>query len=331
MGMLLVLVRVTRRPSGRQVIQMMSQARALTLLFERYQWSEVAVIYYTQRVIVVCLESNEMRRNLMISIAEQGMDTNDYVWLMIETRKLGFGDVWKDTKPIPDGKDALALRAARKFFVIDCEPVNSSAQFVADVEAKMREPPYNCTDCDGIDPTVSQVSELADAMMLYAVALNRSLAAGLSNLTGSELANFSTGQFEGFSGTVIINENSTRDPVFLVYGLNSSNQQIVMLKITERTLESGSLQIEAVQPPSVMWASHGGSPPQNRPPCDYDGSACPPSFVEKYLAITLVAVIVPISLLIVAFLILLRYRKLEEERLNDLCENPVRNFEEKNY
>uniref|UniRef100_A0A0K0D2W5 ANF_receptor domain-containing protein n=1 Tax=Angiostrongylus cantonensis TaxID=6313 RepID=A0A0K0D2W5_ANGCA len=204
-------------------------------------------------------------------------------------------DVWKDTKAIPDGKDNLALRAAKKFFV-----------------------------------GVSQVAELADAMMLYAIALNRCTAAGLAEPTGTDLAQFSSGQFEGFSGTVIINEYHTRDPVFLVYGLNSSNQQIVMLKITERAVNGNSTLIQDVQPPSVMWASRGGSPPRNRPLCDFNGSACPPTFVEKYLAITLVAVIVPVCILIMAIIVVLRYRKLEEERLNELWKIPFNTLKKRN-
>ncbi|KJH42824.1 ligand-binding protein, receptor family [Dictyocaulus viviparus] len=164
------------------------------------------------RVTVVCLESDQARRNLMIAIAEEGMDTNEYMWLMIETRRLGFGDVWKDTNAIPDGKDELALQAAKTFFVIDSEPSISSSKFVTEVKKKMQQPPFNCTDCNAIDPArceficiikkeyyqnTSQVGELADAMLMYANALNRSIAAGISNPTGTELVKFSTGEFEG--------------------------------------------------------------------------------------------------------------------------------------
>ncbi|ETN87055.1 hypothetical protein NECAME_01212 [Necator americanus] len=98
----------------------------------------------------------------------------------------------------------------------------------------MLKPPYNCSDCTTIDPSVSQAGELADALLLYAITLNKSIAAGVLNPTGSELVQFAKGSFEGFSGTVIINENSTRDPVFLVYGLDSSDQQIVLMKVMEQ-------------------------------------------------------------------------------------------------
>uniref|UniRef100_A0A7I5EBS6 Guanylate cyclase n=1 Tax=Haemonchus contortus TaxID=6289 RepID=A0A7I5EBS6_HAECO len=287
------------------------------------------------RITVICLESPEARRNLLIAIAEESMDTNEYMWLMVESRRLGFGEAWKDTKAVPDGKDSLALRAAQKFLVIDSEPLNASAQFIDDIEAKMRQPPYNCTDCENIDPALSQVGELADAMLLYALALNRSIAAGVPNPTGSQLVQFSKGEFEGFTGTLIINENATRDPVFLVYGLDSAGQQIVMMRITEKLDNNSIALIEDVQPPSVIWATHGGVPPLNRPICDYDGSACPLSFVEQYLAITLAAVIVPICIIIAAVFFIMSYvqvtlsflnyfraRTREEERLNRLWQIP---------
>uniref|UniRef100_A0A0K0CYE6 ANF_receptor domain-containing protein n=1 Tax=Angiostrongylus cantonensis TaxID=6313 RepID=A0A0K0CYE6_ANGCA len=109
------------------------------------------------RIIVVCMEAFEAQRQIMVSIAEEGMATTEYMWLLIEIRRRGFGEVWKDTNAIPDGKDELVLRAARQFFVIDRRPLNSTAQFVDDVKEKMLQPPYNCTDCDEID-LVSTVS-----------------------------------------------------------------------------------------------------------------------------------------------------------------------------
>ncbi|KIH59800.1 hypothetical protein ANCDUO_09956 [Ancylostoma duodenale] len=179
-------------------------AQVLLQILNRYQWSEVALIYYAarstliprcslvmadledltngilnmtityrrqllnynndtfrsalksikdvSRITIACFESNDARRNFLIAVAEAGMDLEEYMWIMIESRKSGFANIWRDTKSTPDGKDAIALRAARKFFVIDVEPLNSTAQFIADVKQKMKEPPYNCNDCTDIDP-----------------------------------------------------------------------------------------------------------------------------------------------------------------------------------
>nr|CDJ94537.1 Extracellular ligand-binding receptor domain containing protein [Haemonchus contortus] len=233
-------------------------------------------------------------------------------------------EIWKDNQAPSDGKDALALRAARKFFIIDAEPLNSTTKFVADVIAKMKQPPYNCNDCTNIDPAIALVGEVADAMLMYALALNKSVAAGNPNPNGSDLVDRSVGVFEGFTGRVIINRNYTRDPIFYVWGLNSSDQQIVMMKIIGSVNAEGVL-MDSVQPDSVLWRSHGGTKPLNRPLCDYNGRGCPLSFAEQYLAITLASVAAGVLLIIVvsaAIAYVIRARRLEEERLNKLWQIP---------
>ncbi|KAK5969103.1 hypothetical protein GCK32_011619 [Trichostrongylus colubriformis] len=42
------------------------------------------------RVTVSCFEDDAARRNFMVSIAEAGMDTDQYVWIQVESRKTGF-------------------------------------------------------------------------------------------------------------------------------------------------------------------------------------------------------------------------------------------------
>ncbi|KAK6753731.1 hypothetical protein RB195_012989 [Necator americanus] len=347
-----------------------NQAQVVVQILQRFQWSEIALVYYASRsnlvprcvlvmtdlenlmngilnmtvtyrrqllnfnndtfrntlkalkdvsrITVSCFESDDARRNYMIAVAEAGMDTDEFVWIMIESRKTGIANMWNGTKTNPDGKDGLALQAARRFFVLDVEPLNSTTQFVADVKEKMKQQPYNCSDCTDINPVTSQVGELADAMLLYALALNRSFTSGITKPTGTQLARFAVGSFDGFTGTVIINQNSSRDPVFYMWGLNSSDQQIVMLRIT------GALTIEDVviremQPSSVIWAFHGGSPPLNTPACGFDGRACPLSFVQQYLAITLASVGAGLALMIIvaaAIAYVIRTKRIEEERLN---------------
>ncbi|VDL70323.1 unnamed protein product [Nippostrongylus brasiliensis] len=213
-------------------------------------------------------------------------------------------------------------------------------------------------------------------MLLYALSLNYSIAAGISNPTGSQLVTFSRsiGQYEGFSGTVIINKNYSRDPLFLVYGVDATGKQVVMMRITEK-LDNNSVslvslfllltfrcrkiflfnfaqispndlpktshgKIESMQPDSVIWATHGGTPPSNRPACGFDGyvnsdvqgimnslaslrrrnnfrSSCPVSFADQYLVIIIVAVVVPVCLLVAA-----ASQRQEQRRLNGLWQIP---------
>ncbi|PIO73373.1 hypothetical protein TELCIR_04651 [Teladorsagia circumcincta] len=56
------------------------------------------------RVTVSCFEDDVARRNFMVSIAEAGMDTDQYMWIMIESRKTGFA------KALPIRGKGFALR-----------------------------------------------------------------------------------------------------------------------------------------------------------------------------------------------------------------------------
>ncbi|VDO09849.1 unnamed protein product [Haemonchus placei] len=71
-----------------------------------------------------------------------------------------------------------------------------------------------------------------------------------------------------------------------------------MMKIIGSVNAEGVL-MDSVQPDSVLWRSHGGTKPLNRPLCDYNGRGCPLSFAEQYLAITLASVAAGVLLIIV--------------------------------
>ncbi|KHJ86260.1 hypothetical protein OESDEN_13994 [Oesophagostomum dentatum] len=94
------------------------------------------------------------------------------------------------------------------------------------------------------------------------------------------------------------------------------------MKITENLQNDSIAMVQELQPQSIIWAAHGGSPPLNRPKCDFDGSACPKSFVEQYLVIVIVGAVVPVAIIIAAALFIIRSRKQEEERLNALWQIP---------
>ncbi|EGT33023.1 CBN-GCY-22 protein [Caenorhabditis brenneri] len=278
------------------------------------------------RVVIVCLESDEARRNLMISIAENGMDTNEYVYLMVESRRAGFSTTfWNGT----DGKNDLAIRAARKFLVMDNQKYNDTTTFVQEVQTAFSKPPFNCQNCTNISPTVSQVGPLGDALLLYAYALNRSIAAGNTNPTGSEFCNVAKGmEFLGFTGKVIVNQNSTRTPIFTVYNLDSSDKEFAVMTIAEDLDDSSdpvastvNYYITLTASASKIWDTWGGSVPLSTPICGFTGTDCPKSFTDQYLAIILgctAAAFVLILAVISTVVFLVRSKRQEEERLNQL-------------
>ncbi|CAJ0576905.1 unnamed protein product, partial [Mesorhabditis spiculigera] len=87
-------------------------------------------------VIAVCMPDDQSRRNFLISTSEAGMNGTDYVYIMMDLRGFGFGQlgkvaggetldsgytpVWVDTfNAKPDGLDAVAKQAALQAIVID--------------------------------------------------------------------------------------------------------------------------------------------------------------------------------------------------------------------
>ncbi|PIO75414.1 ligand-binding protein, receptor family [Teladorsagia circumcincta] len=289
-----------------------NQAQTIVRFLQRYGWSDIAMIYYLARSSLIPRCSNIF---------------NDLELPLAALKTTWLAEILWFQSPKP-GWTLISIcglwLSHEKLDSIDAEPLNSTTKFVADVLAKMKQPPYNCQDCTEINPAIAQVGEVADAMLMYASALNKSIASGNLNPTGSQISDLAVGVFEGFTGRVIVNQNNTRDPIFYVWGLNSTDQQIVMMKIVGTVTAEGVV-MDSVQPDSVLWRSHGGAKPLNRPLCDYDGKGCPLSFVDQYLAITLASVAAGILLIAIvasAIFYVIRARRLEEERLNKLWQIP---------
>ncbi|CAP26020.2 Protein CBR-GCY-22 [Caenorhabditis briggsae] len=296
------------------------------------------------RVVVVCLESDEARRNLMISISENGMDTDEYVYLMVESRRAGF---CKDSSFFDKILNSFSNnilewdRWEKRFGITSSSKVFGYGQ--PKVQTAFSRPPFNCPNCTNISPTISQVGPLGDALLLYAYALNRSIAAGIPNPTGTQFCNIAKGmEFLGFTGKVIVNQNTTRTPIFVVYNLDTADKEFPVMQIAEdlddssdpvestvnyyvicvdvrRILELGTITLTA--PESKIWGTWGGTAPLSTPLCGFTGTDCPKSFTDQYLAIILgctAAALVLIIAVISTIVFLVRSKRLEEERLNQL-------------
>ncbi|CAD6193362.1 unnamed protein product [Caenorhabditis auriculariae] len=299
--------------------------RQITSISNTTLTSTLDAIQQVARIVVVCMEDKLARRNLMISVAEQGLDTNEYVWLLVEGRRAGFDPTYYEgAEGEDDGKDELALRAARRFMIMDYDQYNNSAWFADKVASRFNTSPFNCPLCTNISPNDSMVGQLADAMLLYAYSLNKSITAGIEQPSGTTISDLSRGTFNGYSGAVIINENATRNPIFIVYILDSTNLPIPIISITEN-LDNYSDPVKLLVEESVIWASRGGFRPLSVPVCGFSGDDCPKSFIEQYLPITLAssggALVLIIGIVISTF-ILIRTKRQEEERLNMLWQVP---------
>ncbi|KAI1703537.1 adenylate and guanylate cyclase catalytic domain-containing protein [Ditylenchus destructor] len=309
----------------------------ITLLYKRniendtYDQLKAAMLFAKTRVrvIVGCFEIDPDRRNFMLAAAESGLDTDEYVFIMLDTRKRGYGNppFWIRTDGITDGKDELVKQICDKLLIVDGELLdNDTATGFNDlVLRKMHQWPFYCDYCSLTANVSTAAPSLADVFYAYALSLNRSLAevgeAAVRN--GTLLADNSRGEFIGFSGRVLLNEAGIRLPVYNLVGMNAFHEQTIFAVITtERQNSSTNSYTPLYADESTgIWGIRSGKRPLSHPLCGFDGSECPKPFFEEYWPYFLAVAIILIVLFAVIPWIMfstIRRRRREIIRLDAL-------------
>ncbi|KHJ93678.1 hypothetical protein OESDEN_06406 [Oesophagostomum dentatum] len=160
---------------------------------------------------------------------------------------------------------------------------------------------------------------LHDVFYLYGLSLNESLTldpeSGQSN--ASTLAHSMRRSFIGLTGEVNINDNGTRVPLFTVYGLDTSYNQVSLINFTMADGVPASFKTIYNYPHEFLGCTKF-SFPLSRPVCGYTGEECPKNFWDQYSAYVIAAGAVFAVFLIAVILLLvylIRIRHLEQEQL----------------
>ncbi|EPB68573.1 hypothetical protein ANCCEY_12343 [Ancylostoma ceylanicum] len=105
-------------------------------------------------VVMLCMDLAPDRRGFLIKAAEMGMANDEYVFILLGMRSLGFvsnglAPLWEDADPISaDGMDNVAKLAAQYMIVLDLnsEGVNQTymTYFKSNVLARVRADPLFC-------------------------------------------------------------------------------------------------------------------------------------------------------------------------------------------
>uniref|UniRef100_A0AC35GHN4 Receptor ligand binding region domain-containing protein n=1 Tax=Panagrolaimus sp. PS1159 TaxID=55785 RepID=A0AC35GHN4_9BILA len=205
----------------------------------------------TTRILVTCFEDNSDRRNFMLAALDEGLITNEYVFIFLQVKQDGFGyptPFWVDTVAPIDGRDDDVKKACEKLLILDLQEVNTTyLNFNDEVLAAMYDWPILCREVgDCPDPGVNaskQAAYLADSFYMYAKSINRTLRQNSSNPDvihdGKLIVANSRGTFMGYSGEVTISVNGTRAPIFYLFGLDSvTSKQKVFLIIQNENNET---------------------------------------------------------------------------------------------
>ncbi|GMS94295.1 hypothetical protein PENTCL1PPCAC_16470, partial [Pristionchus entomophagus] len=209
------------------------------------------------RIIVLCLSSGPIKRRFFARANQLGMATNEYVYVLLDLKGVGFGQAgnadeklqsgfvpfWVDVeRNNSDGLNALAWQGATRAISVDLTRRSDdiAKAFNDEILDKIIGPPLYCnsTACKTAAAGGQSVyvrfivavhaatfsRSLYDAFYLYALALNRTLKTDPTNgLNNSTLLKRNLiGTFYGMSGDVTITVNGTRAPLFSVVALNTS-------------------------------------------------------------------------------------------------------------
>ncbi|KAK0415364.1 hypothetical protein QR680_011906 [Steinernema hermaphroditum] len=292
------------------------------------------------RIFALCFANDVDRRNFFLAIYDMGLHTDEYLYVMLDTRGFGFGQrakskefmdatgtvpLYIDQSEKPDGRDQDAMAAARMAVSIDFDAttsVGNISDFNKKVIERIRGWPFYCTECNSSDVAATYARYLHDAMYLYALALNRTITKNPLNIrNGRAIAQNSNVTFQGASGEVIFNKERQREAVFVVMGLNGTNS-VVKFSTLKRN-QTGNMTYYPESREKRIWDTRAGKKPRAVPLCGFDGNSCPEDPIRSPWVIGAVATGCVFAVITVFTSIYICWsRKREEERLNHQWQIP---------
>ncbi|KAF7634237.1 Guanylate cyclase [Meloidogyne graminicola] len=253
------------------------------------------------RIIVSCFDSNIDRRNFLLAMSDLGIVENtEYVLIIAqlknqgmlqEINSSGINGVQYDNGG-NDGRDADALKAARRAIIIDLEnqSIDQINTFNKQMYSQFGQPPFNCNgSCMG-GPNEQNPSpysrSLFDTTYAYLRALNLTmqkygyLSSDLAR-NGTLINNMSRGEFDGETGIVNLDSIGNRVPTFYVTILDISDkpQDVVQISIVNNIVSL----TKKYNDEATIWANRGGKRPLYKPLCGYAGTECPQNMTTYIL------------------------------------------------
>nr|XP_040240604.2 atrial natriuretic peptide receptor 1 isoform X1 [Anopheles coluzzii] len=268
------------------------------------------------RIVIMCASPSTIRE-IMLAAAELNMvNSGEYVFFNIEI----FGSMTATKQPpwyAKNDTDERNQKAKEAFTallqVVAREPEDEEyRQFSKEVK-ELTKTKYNHTYAED-EPVSTFVTAFYDAVLLYAYALNDSIAqlgverALRQPINGTHLAQLMWGRsFKGITGNVTIDSNGDR---ISNYSLLDLNPETGLFEVVANYYYGGGLQF--VEGKAIHWAGDRTKAPPDRPTCGFDGSLCPDNSLPGYAILSLVLGVCVVCMGI-ASIVGYRHYKLEAE------------------
>lgn len=268
----------------------------------KYDWPYILNnVRLATRVVIFCGSSDSVRE-ILIRAAEMNFDNGEYVFINIDL----FGGEEKPWFKSNDTEERNAVARRMYEYVLtvtlrkpDSAQYRSFSEKVKD-EARQK---FNVTIDSNVEVN-SFVGSFHDAVMLYALALNDTVAAGFNATDGPEITKRMRNRtFEGITGTVSIDEFGDRNADYSLLDMNATGSFEVVANYygSARTYNTVGV---------IRWGTANGRPPENDPTCGFDGSKC--KKIEPHEIVIIVLGILLVIVSATAFFVY-RHYKLEAE------------------
>ncbi|CAM1295059.1 NPR2 (predicted) [Pycnogonum litorale] len=260
------------------------------------------------RIIVMCASPDTVRKVMLAAEDLKMVSSGEYVFFnmdLIPTKN--YRTPWfraEDTAK----NNTRAKRAYEALMTVTSRmPETEEYEQFSDDVKKIAKEQYNF---DYGDESVNIfVTAFYEAVILYAMSLNETLADGYNITSGSVITEKMWNRtYVGITGNVSINENGDR---YVDYSLLDMNPETGIFEAVANYY-GVTKQFVDVPGKKIHWAGGRLEAPPDSPPCGFDHSKCPDDVFPGYAIVTIVLSLVVIMLCIISFFIY-RHYKLEAE------------------
>ncbi|XP_070536701.1 atrial natriuretic peptide receptor 1-like isoform X3 [Ptychodera flava] len=275
-------------------------AKRTTLEYRQLVYQDVTS---SSRIIVIIASADEVRE-IMLHAFDHGMINGEYAFFNIELyRDPKYGEYpWKRN----DDRDEDAKKAYEALMTVTLLQPSSPEYMEFSNEVKSRaKADYNFTYED--DVVNNFVGAFHDAVILYALALNETLAAGGDPRDGIEVTRRMWNRtFKGITGNVTIDDNGDRDADYSLLDMTDPGRgtfEVVLNYYGDRKV------VEKVA--DIHWPGGATGPPPDVPVCGFQNEKCPPE--EEFPLLGIIGIVLACLVVIVIVIALLVFRKYKLE------------------
>ncbi|XP_077870006.1 atrial natriuretic peptide receptor 1-like [Saccoglossus kowalevskii] len=255
------------------------------------------------RIIIISARGEHVRK-FMLHAYDLGLINGDYAFFCIEFFKQTdmFGDFsWNGT----DGRNEDAKKAYEALFILSFyKPENEEfAAFAEEVKQRSKDEfDYEY----GPDEEVSVLAGIShDTVILYAIALNETLAEGGDPYDGkSVVRRLYERTFKGIQGDVTIDANGDRDADFMMFDM--TDPVAGTFEVVGHYFGYSKTYME-VEGRSIHWPAGAPGPPKDEPDCGFFNEYCPET--EPINPLYIIASVFAGLLIILGVVIVIMYRK----------------------